>query len=67
MNHRYRKVLQKGRPTHEKGDSFFVDHPPMPLSKRAKIFLPFDALKGFDEALRSKAPASGEDTYDTME
>ena len=27
-------------------------HPRMPMSKRAKIFQPFDPLKGFDEALR---------------
>ncbi len=34
-----------------KGDSFYVKHPPMELSRRAKIFSPFDALKGFDEEL----------------
>ncbi len=27
---------------------------PMPVSQRAKIFAPFDALKGFTEALRAK-------------
>ena len=26
----------------------------MPLSERAKIFLPFEPLKGFHEALRAK-------------
>lgn len=26
-------------------------HPRMPLSERAKIFLPFDTLKGFRDAL----------------
>jgi hypothetical protein len=26
----------------------------MPMSERAKIFIPFDPLKGFDEALRKK-------------
>lgn len=29
-------------------------HPRMPLSERAKIFVPFDPLRGFDEALRAK-------------
>ncbi len=26
----------------------------MPLSQRAKIFIPFDPLKGYQEALRAK-------------
>lgn len=26
----------------------------MPLSQRAKIFIPFDPLKGYQEALREK-------------
>lgn len=26
----------------------------MPVSERAKIFIPFDPLKGFSEALRAK-------------
>ena len=44
---RYREVYEKGKPVHEKNDSFSVKHPPMELSRRAKIFSPFDALKGF--------------------
>ena len=48
---RYRKVLEKGRPIHTKGDDFYIKHPPMDLSRRAKIFSPFDALKGYDEAI----------------
>ncbi len=51
---RYRKAYEKGKPVHEKYDSFYIKHPPMPLSKRAKIFSPFDALKGFSDEL-SKA------------
>lgn len=31
-----------------------LPHPRMPLSQRAKIFIPFDPLKGFQEALRQK-------------
>lgn len=51
---RYRKVLEKGRPIHTKGDDFYIKHPPMDLSRRAKIFSPFDALKGYDEAIAAK-------------
>lgn len=29
-------------------------HPRMPMSERAKIFVPFDPLRGFSEALRAK-------------
>ena len=31
-----------------------LPHPRMPLSQRAKIFIPFDPLKGYQEALREK-------------
>lgn len=41
----YRDVLRKGRPKHAPMDPFSIRHPPMPLSRRAKIFSPFDALK----------------------
>ena len=30
----------------------------MPLSQRAKIFVPFDPLKGYQEALRQKELAA---------
>ena len=33
----------------------------MPLSQRAKIFLPFSALTGFDEAARNAAKGAGRD------
>ena len=48
---KYREVYEKGKPVHEKNDSFSVKHPPMELSRRAKIFSPFDALKGFSDEL----------------
>ena len=48
---RYREVYEKGKPVHEKNDSFSTKHPPMELSRRAKIFSPFDALKGFSDEL----------------
>ena len=51
---RYRNVFMKGYPRHEGWDSFRIKHPPMPASRWAKIFSPFDALKGFDEAIGSK-------------
>ena len=51
---KYTEVVRKGKPQHEKYDSFYLKHPPMELSKRAKIFSPFDALKGFREAVNSK-------------
>ncbi|MBQ7677796.1 MAG: hypothetical protein IJT32_06140 [Lachnospiraceae bacterium] len=43
---RYANIIDKERPMHE-GDAFSRKHPPMPLDKRAKIFQPFDALRGF--------------------
>ena len=51
---RYSEVLRRGKPVHEKFDSFSIRHPSMPLEKRAKIFSPFDALKGFREAISAK-------------
>lgn len=56
---RYREVLRKGRPLHAPMDSFAVRHPPMPLSKRAKIFSPFDALRGFREAIAAQNGTCG--------
>ena len=50
----YRDVFLKGKPKHQKYDDFLRKHPPMPVSRRAKIFAPFNALAGFDEAIASK-------------
>ncbi len=49
---RYKSVFLKGRPVH--GDSFKRKHPAMDPGRRAKIFSPFDALRGFDEAVAAK-------------
>ena len=49
----YRDVFLKGRPVHEPFDAFRLRHPSMDPVRRAKIFAPFDALAGFDEALAS--------------
>lgn len=51
---RYREVFLRGKPQHERFDDFDAKHPRMPCGKRAKIFAPFDALKGFNEAVAAK-------------
>ena len=51
---RYREILLKGKPKHDKTDAFRISHPSMDVGKRAKIFAPFDALKGFNEVVASK-------------
>lgn len=51
---RYLDVYQKGKPQHDRYDPFQIRHPQMPNSRRAKIFSPFDALKGFNEAVSAK-------------
>lgn len=51
---RYREVFLKGKPQHDRFDLFRVRHPSMDVGRRAKIFSPFDALKGFNEAIASK-------------
>lgn len=53
-NFKYQKVIDNGRPRHDPLDPFSIRHPPMPLSRRAKIFAPFDALKGYKEAVAAK-------------
>lgn len=50
----YRTVFELGRPQHRKFDDFWLRHPTMDPGHRAKIFSPFDALKGFSEAVESK-------------
>lgn len=51
MIDRYKKVLEKGKPEHDPYDDFSIKHPRMDLSRRAKIFSPFDALKGFSDEI----------------
>ena len=50
----YRDVFLKGRPRHQKTDPFGIRHPCMDLGKRAKIFAPFDALRGFSAAIMAE-------------
>ena len=48
---KYREVFLKGKPKHGPADRFLLRHPAMDVGHRAKIFSPFDALKGFSEAI----------------
>ena len=50
----YRDVFLKGKPQHDRFDLFSARHPKMTTGRRAKIFSPFDALKGFSDAISSK-------------
>lgn len=43
----YERLAEQGPPVHD-GDYFSLRHPPMKAGKRAKIFAPFAALRGFD-------------------
>lgn len=61
-NFRYREVFLKGKPKHDKTDSFSIKHPAMDLRRRAKIFSPFDALKGFSDEL-AKSEQLNEDYF----
>ena len=51
---KYLEVLRKGKPKHNRYDDFSVRHPKMDCGKRAKIFAPFDALRGFNFAISRK-------------
>ena len=53
-NFQYADVLRRGQPQHERFDLFRLRHPSMDTGKRAKIFAPFDALRGFSEAVAAK-------------
>lgn len=48
---RYKDTYLRGRPIHEKYSDFWLRHMPMDHVRRAKLFTPFDALKGFDEEI----------------
>lgn len=51
---KYKSVYLKGKPAHTGADGFARRHPAMDLGRRAKIFSPFDALRGFGDAVKSK-------------
>ena len=46
----YMDIIDKERPVHN-GDEFEARHPKMNRKNRAKIFAPFAALKGYEEAI----------------
>lgn len=50
----FKDLFFRGRPQHDRYDTFRIRHPEMDHTHRAKIFAPFDALAGFDEAIASK-------------
>ncbi len=54
MHFKYKDVYMSGFPRHSPWDPFQRKHPPMSAARWAKIFSPFDALKGFDEEIASK-------------
>lgn len=49
---KYADIINLPGPSHD--ELFLRRHPKMPLSQRAKIFSPFAALAGYDEAIRNK-------------
>lgn len=51
---KYRSAYYGCRPQHNNYDDFTLRHPRMQLGQRAKIFSPFAALRGFDEAIEAK-------------
>ncbi len=51
---RYKEAALRGRPAHDGIDAFTARHPHMSVAKRAKIFAPYDALKGFSDAIAAK-------------
>ena len=53
MDFIYEDLLRLQRPVHE-NDVFSRRHPTMARLNRAKLFAPFAALAGFEEAVRSK-------------
>ena len=50
----YKDIIDKERPVHN-GDEFEARHPKMSRENRAKIFAPFAALKGYEEAIDDTA------------
>ena len=54
VEQKYPHAFYSDRPKHDLPDDFAIRHPKMSLSQRAKIFFPFSALRGFEEAIDSK-------------
>ncbi len=60
---KYKEAFLAGRPRHARTDRFRIRHPAMDCGKRAKIFAPFDALKGFGDAIDESVRSAS--LYDT--
>ena len=57
---KYGYAFCRQRPAHVPHDEFSLRHPKMKPCQRAKIFSPFAALRGFEEAIESRLePQSG--------
>ena len=54
MSDSYEDIIDKKRPVHD-NDDFSIRHPKMSREDRAKIFAPFAALKGYEEALEESS------------
>ena len=52
---RYLDVFLKGKPQHDRFDTFRVRHPIMDVGHRAKFFSPFDAAKAPDTIIHDLA------------
>ena len=67
---KYREVFILGKPVHVPSDDFSLRHPAMDPGKRAKIFAPFDALRGFNFAIMTQqvlCEKSTEPVYGTLD
>ena len=53
MDEKYVSCFLLGRPVHD-GDRFSKEHPSMQLQHRAKLFMPFDALDGYSDAIAQR-------------
>lgn len=51
---KYAYAFSRCRPQHGRCDDFSLRHPQMPLGQRAKLFSPYSALTGFEEAIGEK-------------
>ena len=60
---KYKNAFLAGRPKHARTDRFRIRHPEMDHGRRAKIFAPFDALRGFSVAIDESLLAASR--YDT--
>ena len=64
---RHAELAKAGRPKHEKFDDFWCKHPPMDLRKRAKIFTPFLALRGYKELIQATEEEVGKELESRVE